>query len=176
VYPRVVRRCTFKGFRPNFVGPPGAGTPSKSVAGLCIYTESRWYRRLFANYHHPSTKNGLQLLQYWPFYLPGWPTQARDLQNSEHREQNLRRHPGPYARALRSTIYQSREWKGPSKSTIPLATDAPDKQQWDIQPLGPGYTIRKVAANSIILAARLLDDFNRPNHPPPRSRTSSVSC
>lgn len=28
--------------------------------------------------------------------------------------------------------------------------DVPDHQQWEIQPLGPGYTIRKVSINSSV--------------------------
>jgi hypothetical protein len=70
-------------------------------------------------------------------------------------------------------IYGSREWKRRGKSIAALATGVPDNQQWDIQPLGPGYTIRKVSADSITHVYPLNTD-NRPGRLPLQSPTSSA--
>ena len=94
----------------------------------------------------------------------------------EHREPNVRQHQGRRARALRSTAYRSREWEGRGKSTpTVLDADVFDHQQWEIQPLDPGYTIRKVGI--VLVLTRYLATKRqryRSGLSPPESPTSSV--
>ena len=151
--------------------------PIESVAGLCLYMAPCPPRLLFTSHHHPDDTNGLHLSQHQFFYLPGWKTQARNLQDTEPREQNIRRYKGRCAGTLRQTIHRPRGREGPGETTTWLTIGiADDQYQWEIKPLGPGYTIRKVVASFIIHTARPLNDFNRPDLPLPRDRTNSVLC
>lgn len=100
--------------------------------------------RLCANHHHLCDRYDIQLVQDQPFYLSGWKIEARDLQNTEHREQDVRRHQRRPTRALWSTVHCSGEWEGTGKFAAALIIDTPNYQQWEIKPLGQGYTIQKV--------------------------------